>query len=240
MGTAFGNVGKGNWADPTGLVQKSGASKWMDPLGFTKMPGTKETAADIAARQEMERQANIKQGIGAVNAAFDNPRRAAQISDLVAANQEMYTNEANRQQGENARQLKFANARTGNTGSRVAIDRGTDLGDAYQKSLVQGTRLAQGKGAALSQADDQARANLIALVTSGLDATTASQRANVSLQSGLDASRASANENELGDAFGGLADIYKRSQTRADELRAQRQLGQLYNTAPTWGYGGVG
>lgn len=237
---SFGNIGKGNWADPTGLVQKSGASKWMDPLGLTKTAGNKESAADIAARQEMERQAKITQGISAVNSAFDSPARAAQIADLVNANKQLYTDEANRQQGNNARELKFANARTGNTGSRVAIDRGADLGEAYNKALVQGTRLAEGKGAALSQADDAARANLIALVTSGLDATTASQRAASSLQSGLDASRASANEDEIGNVFGGLADIYKNSKTRADELRAQRQLGQLYNTAPTWGYGGVG
>ncbi len=78
-----GNIGKGNWADPTGLIQKSGASKILDPLGLTKTAKQGESAADVAARLEMERQERIREAQGRINQVFDNPRRAKDIADLI-------------------------------------------------------------------------------------------------------------------------------------------------------------
>jgi len=190
-----GNIGKGNWADPTGLVQKSGAGKWLDPLGLTKTAKQGESAADIAARMEMERQERIRESQGRINQVFDNPRRARDIADFVSATRSRLTDDLNRQNTDATRELKFALARGGLSGGSVNVDQNRRLGDEYNRGLLNVEGRAQGAGAQLEAADQNMRAQLIQLATSGLDSTTAASQAAAGLRSNF--------ENARSHAYGG-------------------------------------
>ncbi len=194
----------------------------------------------VAKRQEQmerERLAAIQSGIAATNQIFEDPARAAQYEDFLAAQRQEFFRELGDQKKDADRQLKFALARSGQYGGRQQIDAGTRLGEQYQRGIINADRLAQGATNDLRMADQDARARIIAMIQSGADVTTASNAALSSLQSNMAGARANMNAEALGTVFGGLSDLYKRSQERAEERRARRDLGSLYGTAPQWGYG---
>lgn len=198
--------------------------------------GGSERIAREQLRMEQERQAAIKSGIGAVNAAFDTPERQKQYGDYLAAQRKLYFDQLANQQQDAQRQNKFALARSGMVGSREQVDRGADLGKAYQKGVVEAERAAQSNLVGLQSADEGTRQSLIQLVQSGADATTASSSALRSMQSNLAGASASAKVDALGNVFGDFSDLYKRSRDRADERSAIQYLDQLYNTGSRWGY----
>lgn len=201
--------------------------------------GGSSKVADEQLRMEKERQAAITSGIGAVNKAFDNPNRQAQYEEFLAARRRLNQDELATAQQDAQRQNKFALARSGLVGSRQQIDRGTDLGKAYQRGLVMAEQDAQSGLTGLRDADEANRQRLIQLVQSGADATTASSSALRSMQSSLEGAKASAVPNAIGNVFGNFSDLYKRSQDRAAERDAMRYLDQLYNTSNRWGYAGA-
>lgn len=198
--------------------------------------GGSERIAREQLRMEQERQAAIKSGIGAVNAAFDTPERQKQYSDYLAAQRKLYFDQLANQQQDAQRQNKFALARSGLVGSREQVDRGSDLGKAYQKGVIEADRAAQSNLVGLQSADEGTRQSLIQLVQSGADATTASSSALRSMQSNLAGASANAKVDALGNVFGDFSDLYKRSRDRADERSAMQYLDQLYNTGSRWGY----
>lgn len=203
--------------------------------------GASDNSGRIARQQEQQeaqRLAAIRQGISGVNAVYDSPERQAQIADYLEANRKLYFDELGRQKGDTDRQLKFALARNGTAGSRQQIDAAADLGRQYNEGVINADRQAQGAANNLRMDDEASRNNLIAMVQSGLDATTASQRANNNLRVNLDGAKSSMRSDAIGNVFGGFADLYKRSKDRAEETRAYKDLGTIYGTAPQWGYGG--
>jgi len=187
-----------------------------------------------AERQERERQAAIGQSVGQINAVFDNPNRKREIDDFLGATREYYLGNLNQQKAENDRALKFATARSGLTGGSESIDRVRRAAEDYTRGVTEVDRRAQGAANELRSQDEQARMNLIAMAQSGLDATTASQRASTALQNNLAGNLASARTAALGDAFGGMADIYKRSREQAAERRGYRDV---YNALYQGGFG---
>lgn len=231
-----GNIGKGNWADPTGLVQKSGAGKWMDPLGLTKTPKQGESAADVAARLEMERQAQIKQTQGRINQVFDNPRRARDIADFVGAVRTRAMEDLNRQNADATRELTFALARGGLSGGSVNVDQNRRLADDYNRGLLNVESRAQGAGAQLEAADQDARARLIQLATSGLDATTAASQAAAGLRSNFENARSQAFGEQLGDQFTQLGGFVKQRKEEAARRQANRDANfNLYGGSAAYG-----
>lgn len=203
--------------------------------------GASDNSGRIARQQEQQEQqrlAAIKQGIGGVNAVYDSPERQAQINDYLEANRKLYFDELAKQQGDATRQTKFALARNGTAGSRQQIDAAADMGEAHNKGVINADRQAQGAANNLRMSDEDSRNNLIALVQSGLDATTASQRANSTLRVNLEGAKSGMGVDALGQVFGGFSDLYKRSKDRDEERRAYKDLGTIYGTAGQWGYGG--
>lgn len=232
-----GNIGKGNWADPTGTIQKSGAAKWLDPLGFTKTAGQGESAADVAARLEMERQAAIKETQGRINTVFDNPRRARDISDFVSAVRTKSMEDLARQNTDAARELKFALARGGLSGGSVNVDQNRRLSDDYNRGLINVESRAQGAGAQLEAADQDARARLIQLATSGLDATTAASQAAAGLRSNFETARSQAFGEQLGDQFATVGGFVKQRRDEAARRQANRDANfNLYGGGAAGGY----
>lgn len=197
--------------------------------------------AEDQERREAERLAVIQQGMDAVNSIFDSPGRDAEVAEVLAARRGLYFDELGRQKADADRQLKFAMARSGLSGSRQAIDAGRLLGERHQRGIVDAENLALNEANQLRMADEEARADLIRLVQSGADVTTASNAATARMQQNLAGSRTSGNVSALGDVFGTFSDLYKQSRERAGERQAQSDLRTAYNTAGNYGwFGGRG
>lgn len=217
-----GQIGKGNWADPTGTIQKSGLSKFLDPLGFTKVDRPGESAADRAQRLEEERQARIADTQKRINAVFDSSGRAADIADVVAAVRERDIGDLDRQKADVDRALRFALARGGQIGGSTQRDQQQGLGEEYGRSLLNVEQRALGVGSDLEARDQDARARLIQLATQGLDATTAASQSAAALRSNLESGRATAYGQQLGDYFTGAGTFIKQ----ANEAAARRRANQ--------------
>lgn len=189
------------------------------------MSAPKNKAADEAAKAEAERQAAIKATQTAVNGVFDGPARAAEIGDYVSATRDYYTQGLNRQKSDTDRELRFALARGGLTGGSTQNDQAKRFADTYTRGLLDVERKAQGAGANVEGADQDARARLIALATSGLDATTGASQAAAALRTNLAAGEGDRQVGALGDAFASFKTFIDRSRESSERRRANRDTG---------------
>lgn len=198
------------------------------------------SAQKEASQEEARKQAAIKQTTGQIDAIFSSPERQAQYAQFLESARKLYGDELMKKQKENSQQLKFALARSGQTGGSTAVDQGTKLGEAFQKGTIEAERMAQGDTAGLRQADEEARLRLIGLSQGGLDATTGINNAQSALLSNLQSGNASRNVKGVSDVFSSFADIYKKSQERAGERKAAQDYGltykPLFGQAFTGGY----
>ena len=132
------------------------------------MSGGSNRAAQEANRAEQARQAAIAGTQARVNQVFDSPGREADIADYVGAVREYFTDDLSRQKTNSDRDLKFALARGGNIGGSTQRDQQKVLGEEYGRGVLEVERRSQGAGAELRANDQDARARLISLATSGL------------------------------------------------------------------------
>lgn len=203
--------------------------------------GGDNRAANEANRQEQQRQAAIANTQGRVNQVFNDPSRAADISDYVGAIRQYHGDDLNRQKGDADRELRFAMARSGLTGGSTQVDQQKLFGEDYARGLLDVERRAQGAGAELESADQDARARLISLATSGLDATTAAQSAASAMRTNLEAGKSSAMANNIGQVFGQTKTFADRARDASEKRRAASDYGNsLYQPAAATGfwYGG--
>lgn len=191
--------------------------------------GTGSSAANAAAAQDAARQAQINGSIAQINAAYDSPQRQQQYTDYGKALGGYYTGQVNEQEATNARNLKFAMARSGLTGGSEAVDSNTQLQKDYAKGLLTASQNAQAGTAALQQSDANAKNQLISLSEQG-DYTGAIPTQIAQAQStALGAAQNYTGANALGNLFAGTAGIYSNEQTAAANRRAQiSPIGSLY------------
>lgn len=193
--------------------------------------GKAQRAAEAA---EAERQAGIKRAIGGINAVFDSPGRESQYSDYINAVRERLNSDASRQKEMADRRLRFSMARQGLTGGSAQVDANRTLGEDFSQGLLEAERRAQGAGSDLRSQDEQTRMNLIQLAQSGLDATTAAQRAGAAMRASADTARSGAFAEGLGDIFGSTADIYRRQEDAAARRRGASEVqAGLYGNSRT-------
>lgn len=198
------------------------------------MGGGSNRAQQQAEQNERERQEAIRRGTAAVNQAFDDPSRRGYIEgDFLDATRAYLGEDLDRQKSDNDRQLKFAMARSGLAGGSAQVDAAREAGEVYNRGKLEVERRSQGAVADLLGADEQARLNLLAMVQSGLDATTASQRASSAMRNNLLSGKSSSVADGLGDVFGQFADVYRRSQQAKAERDAQKYQ---FNTVYQPGY----
>lgn len=205
------------------------------------MSGPSNRAANEANRAEQQRQAAIRNTQNRVNQVFDSPERANDISDFVGAMREFYGEDLNRQKATTDREMKFGLARSGLTGGSTQNDQQAEKGRLYARGLLDIDRKALGAGADLEAADQDARARLISLATSGLDATTAAQQSAAAMRTNLQANRSTAQAQGVGDVFGGLKPVFDANKDAAQRRKAiDDAYGRLgaYNTSGQFGYGG--
>lgn len=202
------------------------------------MSGGSDKASKQAQREEQARQARIAGTQGAVNQVFNDPSRAADIADFVAATRAYGTRELDEQKGLNDRQVKFALARGGQIGGSLNVDKQAELGRQYGKGLLEVDRRAMGAGADLQAADQDARARLIGLATQGLDITTAAQQSAAAMRTNLEAGKSATQMQGIGDVFGMMQKYYQQSQEAAVRRNADNKAWNMYQPSPGFGYGG--
>ena len=176
------------------------------------MGGSSNSAQKQADQNERERQAQIAATTGKINSVFDAPSRQAEYGKLAADTTQFYQSDLDKQKLNNDRALKFALARSGNTGGSVQVDKGRTLGEDYLKGVVEASRKGQAAGANLRQTDESSRMNLLAMAQTGLDATTAGSQAASAIRGNLQAGQADATANSLGDMFTNISDVYAKSE----------------------------
>lgn len=185
-----------------------------------------------AQRAEEERQRKIAATQRRIEGIFADPKREQDIGKFLEATRGYYRSDADKQQGDAAKQLRFALARSGVSGGSYDADTNARLAETYQRGLLEADRRAQSQAQQLRAADQEAKQRLFALAQSGLDATTATQQASQALRQNLATSAVDAREGTLGNLFSSFGDIYKTSVEQAEQRKAQKDLyGQLY--APT-------
>ena len=200
-------------------------------------PRPSNKAADEAAAAEKARQAAIAATQGRVNAVFDSPERQAEIERAIAAQREFETGILNQKKADTDRQLKFALARNGQVGGSTQVDQQRRFGQDYANALLGVERSAQGFGANIRSADQDARARLISLATAGLDATTGAQQAAEAMRVNLQAGNANRTAENVANAFVNFNDFLKSSRERADRQRADRVAGFNYYQPTSYGGG---
>lgn len=202
--------------------------------------GTNNSAANAAAAQQAQQQQQIQQSVAAINAAYSSPNRQQQYDQYGNQLNKYYTNQVNTQEATNARNLKFANARSGLTGGSAAVDSNTQLQKDYTQGLLQASQAAQGGKAALEQSDVNAKNQLISLAQQGNYTGTIPTQTAQAQQVALGAAQNYGNANAINNLFSGTAGIYQNEQVAAANRRAQASpIGSIYGTPATspnvWG-----
>jgi hypothetical protein len=183
--------------------------------------GTGNSAANAAAAQQAQQQQQIAQAVGQINAAYANPARQNQYAQYQNNLQNYFTGQVNNQEAINARNLKFANARSGLTGGSAAVDSNNQLQKDFTQGLLQASQQAQTGTSALEQSDINAKNQLIGLAQQGgFTGAIPALKAQEQLTA-LGAAQNYANPSALGNLFAGTAGIYQNEETAAANRKAQ-------------------
>lgn len=191
--------------------------------------GTGNSAANAANAANAQQQADIQKSVGQITSAYSNPNRANQYAQYNQNLSDYYTGQVNNQEAVNARNLTFANARSGLTGGSAAVDNNTQLQKDYTQGLLNASQQATAGTSALEQSDVNAKNQLIGLAQqgnyTGAIPTQVAQAQNASLGAAQNYGQA----NSLGNIFAGTAGIYQNEQTAAANRKAQTSpIGSLY------------
>jgi hypothetical protein len=191
--------------------------------------GTNNSAANAATAADAARQQQIQQSISQINNAYSSPQRQAQYDAYGKNLNDYYTGQVNEQEATNARNLKFATARSGLTGGSANVDSNTQLQKDYSKGLLQASQTAQGGKAALEQSDINAKNQLTGLAQQGNYLGVLPQQIATAQSASIGAAQNYGNANSLGNLFANTAGIYQNEATAAANRRAQTSpIGSLY------------
>lgn len=191
--------------------------------------GTNTNAADAAQASDAARQQGIQRSVDQINTAYTSPQRQAQYDSYGKNLNDYYTKQVNDAQEVNARNLKFAIARNGQTGGSFAVDANGQLNKDYTKGLLQASQQAQAGRSALQQADINAKNQQISLAEQGAYTGANATAAGQAMGANLDAAKGYTNTNALGNLFQGSANIYQNATTAAANRRAQQlPVGSIY------------
>lgn len=195
------------------------------------MCGGGGNAAAAAAEQEKQRQSTISGNVNQIDSAFAN--RQPQYDQYLNATRNLYQTELGRQQGIASRDMKFALARSGQTGGSVAADQGNELGREMAQGSIQAEQKAQSGLSSLQSQDQAERLQLISLAQSGANIGNAATQSTEALRSNLGTAMAGSTASGLGDIFGGISKSYENSQNASMLAKGTKNAYQnLYgNTA---------
>jgi|GEM_PF-4174839 len=201
------------------------------------------SAATQAAQQASTQQANIEQNTAAINGAFAN--RQQQYGSYLSALNSSYQTQLNQQQANSSRQLKFAMARGGLTGSSVSADQGAELQREMGQGQLTAEEQAQAKLAGLESSDVAEKQQMLSLAQSGSNIGDAAQQTATALQANLSNAQSALAPNSLGNVFGNLTNTITGMNTAAASRlglkQAQAYTGAFSNSTSTnSGFAGSG
>lgn len=192
---------------------------------------TGNSAANAAAAANAQQQQQIQQSVGQINNAFNSPTRQAQYQQYGQNLNNYLTGQVNNQEAVNARNLKFADARSGLTGGSAAVDSNTQLQKDYTQGLLQASQQAQTGQAALQQSDINAKNQLIGLAQQGNYVGAIPTQVAQAQSAALGNAQSAFNPQALGSLFQGTGQIYQNEQTAAANRRAQQNpIGSPYGS----------
>lgn len=202
--------------------------------------GTNNSASNAAQAANAQQQAQINATIQQINAAYESPSRTQQYGDFGKSLLDYYTGQVNTQEAQNARNLKFAEARSGLTGGSASVDANTQLQKDYTQGLLQASKAAQTGQAQLEQSDIASKNALIGEATSGAYLGSIPTAVASATQANLGAAQNYSSANALNNLFSGTAGIYQNEQVAAANRKAQTSpIGSLYGGGNTgtsvWG-----
>jgi hypothetical protein len=186
--------------------------------------GTGNSAANAVNAANAQQQKDIQNSIGQITSAYSNPNRANQYAQYNQNLSNYYTGQVNNQEAVNARNLQFANARSGLTGGSAAVDNNTQLQKDYTQGLLNASQQATAGTSALEQSDVNAKNQLIGLAQQGnFTGAIPTQIAQIAQaqNASLGAAQNYGNAQSLGNVFAGTAGIYQNEQTAAANRKAQ-------------------
>jgi hypothetical protein len=195
--------------------------------------GDQQAAAE---RAERERRAQVTATQQRIEGIYTSPGREADINDLIGATRSYLQQDLDRQNAASERGARFALARSGLTMGSADVDTNRKLAESSLRGALEVERRSQAAGNTLRQRDQESKLNLFNMAQSGLDMTTAARQAGEALRSNIGLARADALQTGLGNVFGDMGELYKRSRERAGERQAQRDF--HFYSAPYAGGGG--
>ena len=174
-----------------------------------------------AAASNAATQNQIDSSVKAINNAYSSPARQLQYQTYGKSLQDYYNTQVNNQEAINARNMTFANARSGITGGSQASDNNAQLQKDYTNALLQASQQAQSGVSALQNSDVAAKNQLIGEATAG--DYTAAIPANIAAAQGasLGAAGAYGQANALGNLFAATEQINQAEAQAAANRRAQ-------------------
>jgi hypothetical protein len=183
--------------------------------------GTKNNAADAANAANAATQAQIQKSVGQIDAAYSNPNRTNQYAQYGANLKNYYTGQVNNQEAVNARNLNFANARSGLTGGSAAVDSNTQLQQDYTKGLIEASKAATTGESALQQADINSKNQMIGLAQQGNYTGALPAMAAQAQSAALSGAQGYGQANTLNNLFAGTQGVAQNEATAAANRKAQ-------------------
>ena len=203
--------------------------------------GTSNSAANAAQQANASNQAAINASVQQIQDAYSSPSRQAQYTNYGNQLNSYYTGQVNNQEQTNARNLKFATARSGLTGGSAAVDANTQLQKDYSNALLQASGQAQAGEAALQQADVNSKNQLISLAEQGGNIGSLPTQIAQGQQANLNTAQTYGTTNAVNNLFTGTAGIYQNEQVAAANRQAQANpIGSFYAPSSINGSGGGG
>lgn len=193
--------------------------------------GTGSSAANAANAANTQQQQQIQNSVTQINNAFSNPNRQAQYQTYQQNLGNYLTGQVNNQEAINARNLKFAMARSGLTGGSAATDSNTQLNKDYTQGLLQASQQAQAGTSALEQADINSKNQMISLAQQGNFTGAIPTQVAQSTSANLGNAQNAFNPQALGNLFQATGNIYNNEQTAAAQRQAQTSpIGSIYGS----------
>jgi hypothetical protein len=180
-------------------------------MGLTSGGGAANAAQSQAANANAQTSAVIKQ----IKDAYNTPGLQQQYQDYSNNLLAQGTQQVNQQQQINARDLLFANARSGLTGGTEAAGLNTTLGEEYKQGLLSAANNATSATNALQQANQNQEDSLISQAAAGGGTGITGQLISQNQATTLGAAQQGIGAGSLNNLFQGTAQAYTNEQNNA-------------------------
>ena len=212
-------------ADEDQVVADGAGQRDLRRAPALTQPGGQPKADNTTINLERERQDRIRNATAAINARFNDPGREAMYGSHRQNVYDYNLERLNEERERGDRELKFALARTGQSGGTGEIDARDQFQKNYDDALFDIAKFSDSAAARFRNADESARLKLLGQAQSGMSATTAAT--NAANQLALNAEQAEAYNDmaSLGDLFSNIALLRQNTPQPRQQPRTDRRFG---------------